>query len=498
VDLETLGEFVGPGLITAFVLLVIAVVLLPRDERKRVRLPLGLLALHLLLLAIEYFLPAEAESGKKVLGIAALLFLLLSIGRTSFLLLVHSVLSRKLANPLPKIFRDILQAAIYGVAALITLQAVGVEPTSLLTTSALVTAVIGLSLQDTLGNLFAGLAIQAQRPFQVGDWIQYDDKPDNVGVVTEINWRAVRVLTVDNVEITVPNNMLARAPIRNYTRPQVESRRQIVCRAPYELPPQHVIALLVDSIKDAPGVQHTPAPDAIVVEFDERGVKYQVRYYIADFERREPIDAGVRERVWYALHRAQIAMPVPQRTLHIHEATAEEAQRKKQREIDERVRYLRGVDFLSTVPDESVLTLAEMSETRLYGAGEAIIRQGATDEEFFIVERGRVAVELAGSNATQRLAELGPGQFFGEMSLMTGERRRATVRALEECRLLVVGKQAFHKMFDDRPELIAKISETLALREAELGEVKARESLTPKEAERSAEILGRIRDFFSL
>jgi small-conductance mechanosensitive channel/CRP-like cAMP-binding protein len=497
-DLETLGEFVGPGLITAAVLLVVAVVLLPREERKRVRLPLVLLVLHLLLLAVDYVVPDRVESGKKVVSIAALLFLLLSIGRTSFLLLVHSVLSRKLANPLPKIFRDILQAAIYGVAALITLQAVGVEPTSLLTTSALVTAVIGLSLQDTLGNLFAGLAIQAQRPFDVGDWIQYDDKPENVGVVTEINWRAVRVLTVDNVEITVPNNMLARAPIRNYTRPQGDSRRRIACFAPYEIPPQRVTTLLLDAIKDVPGVLQTPPPDVLVVEFDERGVKYSVRYFITDFERREPIDARVRERVWYTLHRATIAIPVPQRVLHVHEASQADSEARQQRGIDERVRYLRAVDFLGGVPDESVLTLAKMSETRIYATGEAIIRQGDTDEEFFIVERGRVAVELAGSNSTQRLAELGPGQFFGEMSLMTGERRRATVRALDECRLLVVGKQAFHKMFDDRPELIARISETLALREAEIGEVKARESLTPKESERSAELLGRIRDFFSL
>src|SRR5690606_39397019 len=112
-----------------------------------------------------------------------------------------------------------------------------VEPASLLATSALLTAVIGLSLQETLGNLFAGLAIQAERPFEVNDWIQFDEHRHRVGRVVEINWRATKVETSDRVILTVPNGVLARAPIMNFSRPTALVRRSVYVDAPFDAPP---------------------------------------------------------------------------------------------------------------------------------------------------------------------------------------------------------------------------------------------------------------------
>jgi small-conductance mechanosensitive channel len=499
VNVNELGEYVGTGLITAAALLLIARILLPKEERPKLRLPLLFVVLHVLLLGVDMLLGDNFASAKRFVDLTAFFLILLSIGRSGFLLVVHSVLSRRLARPLPKIFRDIIQATIFMVAILFTLQAAGLEPSSLLTTSALLTAVIGLSLQDTLGNLFAGLAIQAQRPFEVGDWVQFDDNTANIGMVMEINWRAIRVRTVEHIEITVPNNMLAKAPIRNFTRPQIEARRSIHCTAPYTTPPRQVMRLVRDAIQDVPGVLADPAPTVVPIEFDERGVRYQVRYFISDFQGRELIDGHVRERVWYALNRAEIDMPVPQRLVHLHEATQAEVDEREKRRIEARVRYLKRVDFLDGLPEDVITTLAKMSETRLYDADEAIIRQGAEDDEFFIVQKGRVAIEVhRPSQGKVTVTQLGQGQFFGEMSLMTGEKRRATVRAIDECQLLVVGKAAFHRIFDDRPELVSRISEVLALRQEQLGEIAQRPTQGKPSEQRSAELLGRIREFFSL
>ena len=498
-NLEIVAKFVETSLLTAIVLLGVARILLPREERPRLRLPAVLIFLHLILQTAKYFVPESFGSAKKFLDLCAFLLILLSMGRSGFLIVIHSVLSQRLARPLPKIIRDIIQGTIYIVALLFTLQAAGLEPGSLLTTSALLTAVIGLSLQDTLGNLFAGLAIQAQRPFEVGDWIQYDTEDTNIGMVVEINWRAVRVRTLQRVEITVPNNLLARAPIRNFTRPQVEARRDIECFAPYSTPPRQVTTMLLKAIRDVPGVLQEPAPSVIPQGFHERGVTYSIRYFVTDFKRREFIDGHVRERIWYALNRAEIDIPAPQRTVHIHESTQKEREERERRQIEARARYLRKVDFLEGIPEEALVTLAKMSETRLYDAEEAIIRQGDEDEEFFIVQRGRVGIEVDKQrHGVLRVAQLGPGQFFGEMSLMTGERRRATVRAVDECQLLVVGKLAFNRVFDDRPELVARISDVLSKREAQLGEIEERTSTVDEDSERSAELLERIRDFFSL
>ncbi|MEM9189717.1 MAG: mechanosensitive ion channel family protein [Myxococcota bacterium] len=498
-ELEELGKLAGTGVLLGAALLLVARILLPREERSKLRGPFLFYLLHGACLTIDAFLPRDSIFVQPV-ELLALFFVLISIGRTGFLVLAHSILSRRLARPLPKIFRDIVQATIYAIALLITLRAAGVEPGSLLTTSALLTAVIGLSLQDTLGNLFAGLAIQAQEPFRIGDWIQFDDEPKNAGEVVEINWRAVRLRTIERIEVTVPNNALARAPIRNFSRPDPESRREIHCTAPYDVSPRHVMGLLCEAIEDVPGVLREPTPSVVPNDFDERGVSYTVRYYIKDFERRDYIDGHVRERIWYALSRAEIDIPVPQRWVHLHEPTAAEAEERDRRRIETRAKHLRGVDFLDSLPEEAITVLARMSETRLYDANEAIIRQGDEDEEFFIVLRGRVSIEVrkARRNRTQAVATLGPGQFFGEMSLMTGERRRATVRSVDECQLLVIGKQAFHRIFDDRPELIAKISRVLAAREEELGELTEEGMEKTKPDERSAELLTRIRDFFSI
>ena len=158
------------------------------------------------------------------------------------LLVLDTILSRRLDRPLPKIIRDILQGLVYFVLALAILRQLGVEPGQLLTTSALLTAVVGLSLQDTAGNLIAGLSVQLQRPFDVGDWIQFDDNPKNIGRVIEINWRATTLLTLDENEIIVPNGLLAKAPLRNYTKPTNVARRwrwacpMSTCRPPTSVP----------------------------------------------------------------------------------------------------------------------------------------------------------------------------------------------------------------------------------------------------------------------
>lgn len=501
-EMEGFTTFGGVGLIAAAVLLVTARLLLPPDERRHLRFPLIALLAHIGVLAFRALVP-ESSGAREGVGLLALFLLLVSLGRTGFLVMVHSVLSRRVTRPMPKIFRDILQGAIYAAILLVVLRAAGVEMGSLLTTSALLTAVIGLSLQDTLGNLFSGLAIQAQRPFEVGDWIQYDDNPDNIAMVIEINWRAAKLLTIEQVEITVPNGMLAKAAIHNFTKPMVEARRSVQAHAPYHIPLRRVQAALLEAVKGVDGVLHRPEPSVLPAGFDERGVQYDVRYFIRDFQRRDVIAGNVRDRVWYALARAAIEIPVPQRTIQLLDSSSMAVEKERQKELEARERYLRGVDFLKELPDGAIHTLAESSESRLYDEDEDIIHQGEDGEELFILRRGEVAVLVSGNggaNAAVEVARLAPGHFFGEMSLMTGERRRATVRARVESEVLVLGKEAFSRVFEEYPDLVQHVSDVLAQREEQLTEAQGRTTREPSQHgdERRAVLMSRIRDFFSL
>ncbi len=501
------------GALVASVLLLVLRLALPRGDGRLMRGPLLAFLAYVVVIAARPLVPPfttltdelgnlrTAESAlHRALGLAALCFVLVCVGRTLFLIVVHSALGRRSARPLPKIFRDIIQGLVYAAIALIVLRAAGVEPGSLLTTSALLTAVIGLSLQDTLGNMFAGLAIQMQRPFDVGDWIQFDNDGERIGHVVEINWRATKVQTNDLVEVVVPNAMLARAPITNFSRPRQAVRRSVYVQAPYDVPPHRVKKVLEEALRGAEGVLREPEPTVLVNAFGDNGVEYWLRFFLEDFARRDPIIAGVREHVWYSLHRAGIAVPFPQRVTHLHEVTEEAQTREEEALVRQREKALRTVDFLQVLPDELLQQLARRSATRLYTEGETVLRQGEESDDFFMVQRGEVAVLLGRDDGAQvELARLGPAKFFGEMSAMTGERRRASVRATRECEMLVVGKGALQQVLDAAPELVEKISEVLAQRETELGEVaNSGDAGSGKVAERSSALLARIREFFSL
>lgn len=378
--------------------------------------------------------------------------------------------------------------------ALVALREAGVEPASLLTTSALLTAVIGLSLQETLGNLFAGLAIQAERPFEVNDWIQFDEHRHRVGRVVEINWRATKVETSDRVVLTVPNGVLARAPITNFSRPTALVRRSVYVDAPFDAPPGLVARLLEDAAATADGVLEQPPPNALVHEFNERGVRYWLRFHIVDYARREDITGAVLRNCWYALDRAGFAIPATRRLVHLDRPEKKEQSSKQ---LTRRLQAFEGVDLLDPLSDGARQRLAERSTIHRYGSGEVIVRQGEEGADWFIVVSGQVSVEVERGPLTTEVACLGPGQFFGEMSLMTGEPRTATVRAATECELLVVSRAAFQTALNDEPEVLAQISEVLAARREALGDPALAESST-RSRDTAPVLLARIRRFFAV
>jgi small-conductance mechanosensitive channel/CRP-like cAMP-binding protein len=413
------------------------------------------------------------------------------------------LIGRKLGRPLPRIIRDIAQGLLYLFLLLAALRAVGFDPSSILTTGAVLTAVIGLSLQDTLGNLVAGLAIQVQRPFDIGDWIQFDEDPKHIGKVVEINWRATKVVTLDEVEVIVPNGTLAKAPITNFTKPTATSRRSVYVHAPYDAPPRRVQEILASAIADSPGVVRDPAPSVVTHGFGDNGVEYWVRFYTDQFHRRDLVDSAVRDRVWYALQRAGLVIPYPQRKVHLREVSAQSRAAEMEARLAARERALRNVDVLAVVSDEQRKTLAESATTRLYAPGEMVVHQGAADDELFVIERGEVAVLVEGDldDVPSEVTRLKRGQFFGEMALMTGERRRASVRAITECELVAIGHGSFQRILKESPHLAEELSRVLAERQHMLDEHAAAmpqdERASVLKAQ-SGQLLERIKSFFSI
>jgi small-conductance mechanosensitive channel/CRP-like cAMP-binding protein len=488
-----------PRLITAVVLLVALFALAGPHRVRRARGSFILLVLYLLLMGVRELFEADTEAAE-ALRLIGVFLLLSSIGRSLFLLTTQTVF-RASADRLPKIFLDVVHGLVYVVALMFTLREAGVTPGSLLTGSAVLTGIIGLSMKDTLGNIFAGLAIQAQRPFEVGDWIQFDTDPSHIGKVSEINWRAATVVTLDQVEVVIPNARLADNIIVNFTRPRRYARRSIYFLCPYDVPPQRVHAIVLQAVAGAWGVLDDPPPSIVTLGFESDGLKYWVRFFTVELDRRDGVDGNVRDRIWYALARHGIHIPFPQRTVHMHDPAGESQSLREQSERERRLETLCCVDFFTPLGEEALARLAAMARTRLYAADEAIIRQGDPGQELFVIQRGEVAVSLErpGESAVE-LARLGPRHFFGEMSLLTGEPRTATARATRETELVVVDKAAMAQVLANHPELCERISHVVASRRADL-QSKRELATAPADGdgqEWGTRLLRRIREFFNI
>ncbi len=468
----SLEDCLNPALIGAVGLLLILVLLLPRRQRGPLNLSLLFLVLYLVLL----FVQAQLPEGSPALGLvqpAAAFFLTACLGRSAVFLVLQIVNRRLRAQP-PRIFSDIAMGLVWGAALLASLHAAGVHPNSVLAGSALITAVIALALKDTLSHIFAGLAIQAQQPFEVGDWIQFDDRPASVGKVMEVNWRATTLVTADGVEVIIPNSRLADNLLHNFSRPQPWSRRTIGVVCPLEAPPGRVHEVILEVLRQQPDIMKEPPPSVLTSNFSEQGVEYQARYYIADFAECERIDSAVRHHLWYALNRHDITMAAPQQGVLLHEDSQAARQRQEKVRLAQRRDYLRQVDVFAGLPEDTLTRLARLAQTRLYAAGEVVVRQGDVGDELFVIHDGEVGVAIREDRGPEvPLRTMGPGQFFGEMSLLTGAPRSATVRALRDCELIVIAKPTFAALLDETPTLVEPIRQTLSRRQREQEEKRA-------------------------
>ena len=309
-------------------------------------------------------------------------------------------------------------------------------------------------------------------------------------------------MTLDELEVIVPNAALAKAPIRNFTRPTAATRRSVYVLAAYGTPPAEVHRVILDAIADVPGVLRSPAPTVVTNQFGEYGIEYWVRFFTEQFHRRDAVDGAVRDRIWYALRRARVEIPYPRRTLEVHQITEESSARERERELTERAAAIRCVDILRVLEADEQRALAEMSEHRLYAAGEIIVRQGDETSELYVIERGDVVVTVPRAGSDVVVARLGKGKFFGEMALVTGDRRQATVRAATACQLLEVGREALQHVLARSPDLAERISAVLAERQAELGAHAAETEDGPDAEARQTQsqqmLLAKIRSFFAL
>jgi small-conductance mechanosensitive channel/CRP-like cAMP-binding protein len=492
------GEAVAVTIAT--LLIALLWLLLPGKHKRLVRQPVFFLVFHLCAHIIRKTLFTGESNVAHGLIVIAVLSILASIGRSAVSLVLDVGFGRRMSRPTPKIIRDLVLGIVYFFVALASLRAAGIEPSSILTTSALLTAVIGLSLQETLGNLFAGLALQVQSPFEVGDWIQFGEGKGTVGKVLEVNWRATRVVTLDEVEVIVPNGQLGKTAITNYSKPSPQIRRNIYVTVDARTPPRKAQRVIADAIRGSWGVLDEPPPSVVTIDFTDAGIQLWVRFWTDQFHKWGIVEGEVRDRIWYALAREDIAISWPTREIFVHEVNDEAREKARASKSAQHLTALRAVDFLAAIPATELEKLSRSAEAHLYAEGEVIVRKGDTADDMYIVRTGQVSVMMTNGNGAQKreVAALGPGKFFGEMALMTGEPRTADVVAKTDAELLVITHGSFQATLAAHPELAETVSRVIAERQAKLTEVSSKAPEKEAIEERTSVLLGKIKSFFSI
>ncbi len=404
--------------------------------------------------------------------------------------LVFFLFRKRKGYEAPSLLRDIFSLVAYAAGITIILKSFfpAISFGALLSGSALLGIILGLALQDTLGNLFAGVSLHADKPFQVGDVITVGKW---VGTVESITWRAVKLRTFQNHVVMVSNSQVSKESIEVCPRGNANARL-VSFGASYTESPVRVTHVVREALREVDNVLRYMTPIVRVRNLGESSIEYEVKYWLDDYARYNDTDALVRQRIWYAFSRAGMHFPYPMLTLNIERRAANGKPPIDGLGIVER---LSTVDIFAPLTGEELKLLARSVSKHVFAPGETIIRAGDEGASMFVVHEGRVEVKVVQKGEMRTLGLLHDGDFFGEMALFTGEPRTAHVIAAEETTVLEIGYEAMKHLFDTNPDLVESLGQTIAERRAGL---RVNAAVVPNQENGSAGLLASIKRFFKI
>lgn len=479
-------------------------------KRPRLRRTVLLFACYAIATGVSALLPALGAPPPwvaRVTLVADLLELLVSVHVASALVLDLALV--RVGVDLPTIAEDLIVGLGYVVSVLAVLRSHGMDPTSVLATSAVLSAVLAISLQSTLGNVLGGVALQVDGSIKAGDWVQLEN--GRQGRVREVRWRHTVIETRDWATMIVPNASLLQGHILLLGRrdsKDVPFRMWVWFAVDYDFAPSLVIDTVTTALRDSPieNVAATPAPNVVCMDFgrDTRDgfALYAARYWLEDLAHDDPTSSRVRERIHSALSRARIplARPVARRELLPDGQTRAETSRLDERRMS--LSATRAIELFRGLGDQELAQLADSMERVDFSAGERITRQGAVAHFLYILASGSAEVRARGaSGATKTVATVRAPTFVGEMGLMTGAPRLADVVATTPVTCFRLGKSGFESVLMARPEIAEIISSMLASRQVELLAIESELDEPTRQAREASErerILRDIKAFFGL
>lgn len=419
-------------------------------------------------------------------------------------ILIFKIIFPKIKIETPLILQDLIFAGTSLILFFVTLSRFGYNISGLIATSAVVTAVIGFSLQDTLVNIMGGLSVQLENSINEGDWIKVGDLPS--GKVKELRWRYTSIETRNWETIVIPNSIIAKNNIVILGKRENEDRkwrRWVYFNVDFRFNPNDVISIVTETLTNAKiaNVASDPPINCILFDMTDSYCKYALRYWLTDFSVDDPTDSEIRTWIYFALKRACIPLSIPANTIFLTENSPEREERKQNQELKIRMALLKGLDLFSHLPENELERVAHHLTHAPFKKGEIITRQNSEPHWLYILTKGNVSVNVESIEGNSVIANIQAPSFFGEISLMTGTKRSATIISETDTECYKLDKSVFQQILKERPEVSEILAEVLAKRKANLDKVK--ENLDSKKHQEKIEthktdLLYKMKLFFGI
>ncbi len=472
---------------------------------KKITVPLNIifiLACGLVIFELAEF-PEKMQIFGRLTGFLLYLVICYVVIKALETIFVEDILQAQRHINIPVFVRDIVRFFLLIVAVTILLKIVfDIEPSAFIVTSTVISAVIGLALQDMLANIISGIALQIEQPFNVGDWVRINDRE---GKIVEMSWRTTKLRTRENDFIITPNTMVSQQEIFNYYTPTKMHVIQLYVGTSYNDAPNKVKDAIVSVLKDTETVQVKPAPQIYVKNYNDFSIDYEIRFWIKDYEHVPEIQDQVMTKLWYQFRRDDIEIPFPIRNVNLAQVETKKREQAKayRKLLDEIVESIHDIDILHPFSRLKLYEWAHMIHHSVYARGEHLVRQGEYESSFYIIKSGLVEVSVkAADGSVKIIGTFGEDYYFGEVGLLTGEARSASVVALEDTEALIIDKESFAVLLKENPKMAETLTVILqernkALQEMRMQVVDRAESSIDKKAE-SKKLLARIQRFFNI
>ena len=374
------------------------------------------------------------------------------VARAILLLVFEWILGRRMGVVVPRLVQDVAALIFYVTLAAVLLRNLGVEITGLIATSAVITVVIGLALQQTLGNLFAGMVLAWEQRLPTGAWIELENQ---IGRIQETGWRSLVVRTRLGKRILVPNSDVAAARISLLGQGEFPVAVPVRLGVAYGVPPDAAKVVFQKVAVDTSHVLADPRPQILTAEFADSAVVYECRLWTEKPWLRDDITDDFLTQAHAALNRAGMEIPFPQRTLH------RAVRREASDSLERRTLALAAGRLFADLSDEALAALASHSRLLRFAPGETVVREGEASSALFLVVSGAASVH----RDRHEISKIFAGEVFGEMAFLTGSPRTATVSAgTKFLEVVQIDTAALRNLLANHPEMADKLAQRMAER----------------------------------